>query len=500
MKRFRQLGAIALFASIICLMNNCKKDSPSNNSLSAKDLEINQFIWGGLNYWYLWVDSVPNLLSSTYQNSDAKLNSFLNGYTDHEKLFYDLLYKYEAVDKWSWIVDDYTQLENQLAGISKTFGFDFRLMTYGSAGTSVLGYVRYVLKNSPADLAGVKRGDIFIKVDDQPITKTNYQTLLFNRDSYKLSFATIVSNTITPNNKSVTLTSVEMQENPVFLDTVYNISSNKIGYLVYNGFYPDFDVALNSVFKKFKDAGIQNLILDLRYNGGGSIQSAIYLASMIYGPYTTKVFTKTKYNKQITGEILSDPRGGPSYFLEHFIDTIARQNASSSPTTINSLGLNKLYVITTGGTASASELVINGLKPYMNVVVIGTNSVGKYVGSTTVKDYTSSHVVNPDHKWAMQPIILKLSNANDESDYVNGFTPKVVVDERNYVANMLQLGDVNEPLLKAALNDLQGLSQQSAVVKSALVYREDLGDSKDYRPHAKEMYQNTGKINLLKKQ
>ena len=493
MKWIKHLWVIVIFALLLCLISNCKKDSiaPPPAKLTAADsanlisLEINQFIWNGLNYYYLWVDSVPKLSPKYFQNDTNKWNTFLRPYSDHEKLFNDLLYK-NTVDKWSWIVDDYTVLENELQGITKTMGFDFGLVRYGT-GTNVFGFVRYVLPNSPASAAGLKRGDIFTKVDDQQITTSNYQTLLFNKDSYKLSFADIISNNITPNNRQANLTAIQLQENPVYLDTVYTINNNKIGYLVYNGFYPDFDVNLNDVFKTFKGANIQNLILDLRYNGGGSIQSAINLASMIYSTNHSKIFAKTKYNNQLQADILK--YYGTSYFTDYFTDTIARQTPTGSPTSITSLGLSQLYVITTNNTASASELVINGLKPYVNVVTIGTNSIGKYVGSITVKDYDSKGNVNPYHKWAMQPIVLKISNANDVSDYVNGFTPKVVINEINYLASMLPLGDVNEPLLKAALNDLQGLQQQLSMVKSTLAIQK-VADSKDFRPHSQEMFRD----------
>lgn len=489
MKIFNHIIVIVVVIFLIGFTSNCKKDTPAPAPLTAEErisLNTNQFIWGGLNYWYLWVDSVPALALATYQNDTNKLNAFLKPYTDHEKLFNDLLYKKSTVDKWSWIVDDYTVLENELQGITKTMGFDFGLVRYGS-GTNVLGFVRYVYPNSPASTAGLKRGDIFTKVDDQQITTANYQTLLFSKDNFKLSFADVSGSSIVPNTRSVTITAIEMQENPVFLDTVYTINSNKIGYLVYNGFYPDYDVDLNNVFKKFKAANIQNLILDLRYNGGGSIQTAIYLSSMIYSTDHSKIFAKTKYNKQVQADIIK--YYGSGYFTNYFTDTIARKTSNGSPTTINSLGLSKLYVITTGSTASASELVINGLKPYINVVTIGTNSVGKYVGSITVKDEDSKGNVNPNDKWAMQPIVLKISNANDVSDYVNGFTPKVTVNEINYLGSLLPLGDVNDQLLKAALNDLQGLPQQSAILKSTSVFQK-IADSKDFRPHAKEMYKD----------
>ena len=479
---------IILLISISLFTTNCKKDHPDTNGESTKiKSEINEFIWGGLNYWYLWVDSVPKLSQSYYQNNVNNLNAFLAPYTDHEKLFNYLLYKQNVVDKWSWIVKDYNVLDNELQGITKSMGYDFGLLRYGS-GNNVFGYVRYVYPNSPALAAGIKRGDVFTKVDGQQITVSNYLTLLLNKDSYKLSFADIVSYSpyVVPNTRQVSITAEVLQENPIFMDTVFTVNNKKIGYLIYNGFYPDFDNQLNDVFKKFKDANIQKLILDLRYNGGGSIQSAIYLASMIYSTNTSKVFAKTKYNNAVQAEIQN--YYGTNYFTDYFTDTIARATPAGAPTTITSLGLTSLYVITTGSTASASEMVINGLKPYINVVTIGTNTVGKYVGSITIKDRDSTGIVNPDHTWAMQPIVLKVSNANNISDYTNGFTPNVNVDELNYLGNLLPLGNTSEALLYATIQYINN-NVFSSKTKSELAFQK-IADAKDLLPHSKEMYRD----------
>ena len=499
MKKFNPLRITALFIMLSFLVTNCKKDnnSPSTTETPAVKLEINQFIWGNLNYWYYWVDSVPKLSESYFQGNINNLNSFLNTYSDHEKLFNDLLYTKR--DKWSWIVDDYTVLENELQGTTLSMGFDFGLVIYGSAGTNVFGYVRYIYPNtSLANNAGIKRGDIFTTVNGQQITVSNYQDLLFNQTSqtsYKLGLATIVNNTITPNGKQVTIIPQQLQEDPVFLDTVYTINSNKIGYLVYNGFYPGFDVELNNAFAKFKANNVQSLILDLRYNGGGSIQSAVNLSSMIYGTNSSNIFATTQYNSTVQADIIN--YYGAGYLIDHFTDTIARATASGSPTTITSLGLNQLYVITSKSTASASELVINGLKPYINVTTVGDTTVGKNVGSITITDMDSTGAINPNNKWAMQPIVLKIFNSLGKSDYSSGFFPKVVVDELRYLSNLLPLGDTNEPLLKAALNDLQGLPQTS-MTKSASAFKK-LADLKDMIPHSKEMYSKLNFSKLHKK-
>ena len=119
--------------------------------------------------------------------------------------------------------------------------------------------------------------------------------------------------------------------------------------------------------------------------------------------------------------------------------------------------LNRLYILTSGGTASASELIINGLRPYMSSVkLIGTTTYGKNVGSITLydspnNDYVNESKANSSHKFAMQPIVFQSFNKNGESDYIQGFNPDILVDESNYWNAILPLGDRNEALLRSCV-------------------------------------------------
>ena len=440
--------------------------------------------------YYLWVDQVPSLSASKYSNKDT-LNGFLNQYTDPEKLFYDLLYKYKTIDKWSFIVNDINTINDWISGTSKTMGFDFGLYQIGTSN-NIFGFVRYVLKGSPADLAGVKRGDIFIKINDQQLTVSNYQSLLYSLDQYKISFATIVNSTITPSNRSLNLTAVQLQENPIFMDTTYNVNGSIVGYLVYNQFNSDFDIQLNNEFNKLKNQGVTKLIVDLRYNGGGAVTTAIYLASMIYSTDKSKVFVKSQYNSLLQNYFVQTY--GASSLLDYFTDKIVKTDKTSE-TPINSLGINVIYFITSDNTASASELLINGLKPYMQVKIVGTETTGKYVGSTTLQDMDSTGTVNSKDPWAMQPIVVKIANSQGVTDYVNGLTPDIRAEED--VANMLPFGDQNETLLQAALNDLKGLPQKGLMLKSAALGLKKVIDSKALKPFSKDMYINPDHLKQL---
>jgi len=236
------------------------------------------------------------------------------------------------------------------------------------------------------------------------------------------------------------------QTNPIQLNTIFEIDGQKIGYLMYNQFVSSFDNELNDVFGSFKAAGVTDLILDLRYNPGGSITSCIYLASMIAGDRGAAIFSKEQWNSKLMAYWQEN---NPSRLTDRL--TAVMQGGVA----INSLNLDRVFVLTTSRSASASELLINGLAPHIGVVQIGDTTVGKNVGSITIYDYIDNDGnKNPNHKYAMQPIVLKIANSEGFSDYTNGLTPDITLKES--FSNAGVLGDLEEPLLSRALEEILG--------------------------------------------
>ena len=477
-----RFGAIIL---IFALLFNCKKDNVSTKvptNVVIKDTSIvNRFIYTGLQTYYLWEDSIPNLKATKYNNADT-LNAYLNSYNDPQKFFTSLLYQSGTVDKWSFLVNDSTTISNWIAGISKSMGYDFWYSQLGTTSNVVI-IVKYVFKGSPAEKAGLKRGDLFLKVNGTQLTLSNWdQYLLNNPTTYTLSMASISNNTVSLNGKSLTMTAVTLQENPILMDTVLTVGNYKVGYLVYNGFNSDFDLQLNQVFQDFKSAAIDKLIVDLRYNGGGSVQTATYLASMIYGTATSKVFYTEQYNPLVQAYYQSTD---PTSLSNNFVSQIAATSTTAA-TPINALNLSSLYVIMTDGTASASELLINGLTPYMNVFKVGSNTVGKYVASVTIQDWETNGTVNPKDPYVMQPIIVRIANSQGVTNFRNGLTPDYSIQED--VANLMPFGDPNETLLKPVLDQIQGIPLSSVSLKSTQLGLKKLGDSHSYRIFPQSMY------------
>ena len=491
MKRISPLLTIFLFVSIVFVSCNKDDDEIINPIVDDTKLDnpINNFVWKAMNSWYNWQPNVTNLADTKDDNLESYY-TFLNSYATPEDLFDNLLYDAGNTDRYSWFIDDYNDQNASFRGINDAYGFEFDLAKLCTTCNEVIGYVTYVVPNSPASDANMKRGDMFYKFDGIELNLDNYGVVNNFYDgeitSISLEFNTIDNGVIVPNNVEANLIIREVVENPVFYsDVITNDAGTKIGYLVYNGFKYTFHEELNNVFANFKSEGITELVLDLRYNGGGSVLTSAYLASMIYGGASeSEVFAKLIYNSKHSDE------GGYYPFFDTAYIYDKDGEYSGNEVNINRLNsITRLYVITSGNTASASEMIINGLTPYLSEVVkIGTTTYGKNVGSVTLydsPDFTKSGV-NTAHTNAMQPIVFQIYNKLDESDYTQGFTPDYEVFER---ASLIKpFGDLEEPLLKTALDLISGVSSKSNLAKTQKLEYLEIFRSLDTKKHAKEMY------------
>jgi C-terminal processing protease CtpA/Prc len=440
-----------------------------------KAVPVNDFIWKGLNLYYLWKAEVPELADDRF-SSQAALNSYLEGFSSPQSLFNSLLYQRNVVDRWSVLVPDFRVLENSLQGVYKSNGVEFGLVYKNPNSSEIFGYVRYILPGSDAASKDIQRGDIFYAINGTPLTETNYQDLL-NNDSYTLNLADYDGGNITPNGDTVSLTKMEYAENPIYTVNVIQEGSRTIGYIMYNGFFSEYDSQLNDAFGQLASAGVTDLVLDLRYNSGGAVRTATRLASMITGQFTGQLFAKYRWNDRLQNYYESN---NPGVLEEKFV------SQASGVGSFNSLQLNKVYILTTRSTASASELVINCLSPYIDVVTVGTKTTGKNVASVTLYDSPDFTKNNRDgsHRYAMQPIVSKLVNKENFGEYTDGLSPDIEVPE-NY-GNLGVLGDKNEPLLAAAIADItsQGRPGWNIPQKEHRYFK----DSKKMHRFGSEMY------------
>jgi C-terminal processing protease CtpA/Prc len=447
------------------------------------DVVVQDFMWKAMNLWYFWQADVPNLADDAFTTSE-EYTSFLASESDPGAFFNNRLRFSE--DRFSFFNEDYTELTQGLVGISRNNGMEFGLIQY-TGSPNLFGYVRYILPNSDASTKEIGRGDLFTGVDGVTLTSENYRDLLYGENAtYTLNMADIEGNDIVPNGREVTLTKEEdFQEDPIFITDIFeNVGGETVGYLMYNSFVGDFNRDLNDAFGFFASQGVTALVLDLRYNLGGSANSARLLASMIYGTNTDEVFAEQQWNEYIQGVLTEDD---PDALKDYFASAV------TSGVPLNTLNLDRVYILTTRSTVSASELVINGLRPYIDVITIGSTTRGKNEFSLTLVDNRDEAYVyragtesgiNSENSWAIQPLTGRMKNANGAFGDPNGFTPDVEIPED--LGNLGVLGDPNEPLLARALQEISGVAAKRVILPS--MPAEAFTSSKFFLPTKDNMY------------
>lgn len=445
----------------VVYVNDANIEGKASIGSISNNQYVNNWIYEEMNIYYLWNDLIPK-----------KPNFELNPY----KFFDSLLNKYDENtnpegDRDSWIQENYAELIKSLSGVkSDEIGFEYMLVAVNEARTKYYALVTYPKKGSDAYAKGIERGRFITAVDGKDITLTNYRSIFSGSGNKSLS---IKDWHYDENRKEYILKdsnpiSVKMEENfaeiPVYMDSVYNINGTKIGYMVYNFFAEDndddshdYDRLLMDRLKSIQDDGATEMILDLRYNGGGSVSTAIALASaLVKDRSTDKVLVTAEYNDLVHAAFKKEY--GADYNKDFFIDKIEYGRKEIK---VPNLNLSRLYVLVSGSSASASEFIINGLKPYMDVILIGETTYGKNVGSISLfkKD-------DPKNKWGMQPIIVKFYNSLGESDFTTGFEPDFEVDEFTALDNRLvKFGDTEDPLLSVALDKITGGPKARSVVR-----------------------------------
>jgi carboxyl-terminal processing protease len=409
--------------------------------------EVNQWMYEIMNDAYFWYASMP---SGSALDKTLKPTGF----------FEKLVYQRTSIDRFSKVTNDTDALEKEFNGVSKIFGLSYTLAYLDDTKTSLGLFLNLVVKGSPAEAAGLKRGDIILKVNGGQLTASNYQTLLADAQTAEFTLGTLTNGKITASGTTVSVTKAEVSENPIAFSTV--IPKPKygkvIGYLVYTQFVPGtemdekkYDNELRKVFADFKTKGVNELVLDLRFNPGGYTSSAETLASLIGKDVSpSKIFYKEKWNDKYA-----------TYWKKKKGIDALNVNFTNEANNIGA-SLSRVFVLTSNGTASASELVINGLKPYMEVITIGTHTAGKNLFGALIGDDRKRW------KWGVYVMLGQTANVHDQSDYgtVNGITPTYVLEDSSVPFEAF--GNENETLFRKAL-DIMGIPANEGGRLSATV-------------------------------
>ncbi len=414
----RPASILLLFAaSMLVCFSSCSDDDPDDIEFEGEWKEVNKWIYERMTDYYLWYDEIP---------SQKKLD----GMADPDELFYNLLSRKDGKD---YLDEDgqtrhyyYSYLTAKGSSSKSYMGEDislgFEYQTYYNDQKQYSLRVLYVLPDSPAEIAGIKRGDWVVRIDGNDVS-TALISSLDNGSTHTLGLSDEFRGTV---NRTVSVTARAVTDNPVYEDKIITYNGQEVAYLMYNHFNPSetgtgdgaFNASLREAFAGFKNKGVRKLILDLRYNGGGYVDCANLLAGMIVPEASLgDLFCKTTYNMKNKSD------SSEKYFNKGAYTTdIAKYN----------LNLDEVYIITSSRSASASELVIAGLQPYMDVIIIGDRTEGKNVGSINFSD--------SKYDWELQPIVCTVTNKNNY-EYSSG----IPADFEVIVDNKIPLGVIGHP-------------------------------------------------------
>ncbi|GGH05609.1 peptidase S41 [Sphingobacterium alkalisoli] len=466
----KKIATQILILAFLGTMLSCKKDSPptldddgidkSTTYLSNEnENKLRDSVWYYYKVLSLWEEYIPPRDINKIDEENYLRNNFTQYFERSENVLSYLMgltkvdpSTGEPIDRYSFI-DRQGVVSGELeGGVATDFGMYVFYLQTASSGNNADLYVRMVDADSPADKAGIKRGDRIASINDHSdIDYESQKAQDFAFINTALSSSSMRLDLIKPDGSAeiVSINSTEYPFNPVVIDKVITQNGKKIGYLAFSSFISlvienteipsTMHGIFEAVFQKFESQGIDELIVDLRYNGGGIVNTAEYLANKIVpASGNGKLMSTYKINRYLE----ADPD-----IKKEFEDVYFAKS--------NALNLARVYFLVTSSSASASELLINSLKPYMNVQVIGTyawkedgtriseNTYGKPVG------FFELNLLNKS--LALYAASFQTFNAANEGDYFSGLVPTAHVSEFD---NFYDFGDERESMLAIALGHI----------------------------------------------
>ena len=449
--------------ALTMLLPGCRKYEPTNeqnqmdNQLDKETRSqrkyVNMFAWNVMDTYYLWRDEIASALQKweTWEEPIQKVA--------------DIRYKDASgkdIDRWTMLTDDYSSFHGDVSGHTRTLGMDFVLYYYDQAQKQICAVVTYTYADSPAEAAGLKRGDVILTIGGREMTKDNYQQLvmdgLLGGGTVKVGLH---------NGKTVTLTAVDMYENPVQTVTILQNQAGKtVGYLHYTSFTLDSCNELTEVFRYFVEEGIDDMVLDLRYNGGGYVITEEVLASMLAPVKEVEagsVFSQEVYNSKLA-EVMDEE---PSRFKTSFKFKSGGQVYDFSTAGANP-DLPRLYVLATGSSASASESLVCCLRPYMDIILIGEQTGGKYCAGfmmeakdwyddvkTSLEAGEYARALPYVDNWGMYVMYARYADCNGVTlSMPDGIAPDVEAEDDPL--DGYELGNPRETMLSIALDLIDG--------------------------------------------
>ena len=378
--------------------------------------------WTGRDLWidsvmreeYLWFEDIPDSKNVNYFLApEAFLKSIRS-----------------SLDK------DYSSVDTLYATPTPSYGFDYSLYRISGNDTAFNALITYVIPGSPAAEVGLKRGEWIMKVNDDFITKKT-EELLKEGESRKLLMGEYSAQENEAGETEGVITSYGEANLPASRPVedvtipAYDVLTGGVGYLAYNSFSAEDNSELLRLSQYYKENNVKEFVLDLRYNAGGAMD-CVQLMATILAP--------------------ADKLGSTLASLEYSQKQMSKDRELTFDNQLlqggNNLNLSKVYILTSSTTAGAAEMLINCLKPYMTVVLVGATTKGENVATASFS--------SDKFQWILRPVVCEVFNSEGKADYSTGFTADYAVNSLQDFAKVLPLGNPNEEMLSAALGIIDG--------------------------------------------
>jgi C-terminal processing protease CtpA/Prc len=400
---------------------------------------------------YLWYREIVNVDSSNYATAGDYFSALLVRTRD----------RFSFVESQA-VIDAFFQ-SGEVVGYGAKF-------VRGSNGRLRVAYSE---PGSPARLAGVDRGTQIFNINGTPegqLGRNAFLAALYPAKSGDTNNFDVLDPGAV-NTRRVTLSATAVVGSPVLMHQVLTApqSGRKVGYMVFNNHTANAEGPLSGAMAQFAAAGIDDLVLDMRYNGGGYLYVASEVGYMIGGaPTRGQVFEQLRFNDKHP-EKTSNPANSLQFF-----------DTDSNNAVLPTLGLTRVFVLTGAGTCSASESIINALSPFVTVITVGGATCGKPYGFIQRNNCGTAYFA----------IEFDGVNSAGQGGYVNGFLPTcAAADDLEH-----QFGDGNERLLKTALAyQSSGSCPASALTQAPSALYAPQAVREIYQPPWREMRLLTGR-------
>jgi carboxyl-terminal processing protease len=345
-------------------------DSGGTAAANCATLGQCTFVRDALQSYYYWYGELPNPDPGSFASPEAYLEAV----------------RYRALDSsFSYITSKASS--DAFYSDSQFIGFG---LSYTRTGDTELRLAQ-TFPGSPAADAGMDRGDTLLSVNGKSVAdllRSGEIATIFGAEQVGVT-ADVTWRDLAGRQTSATLSKRLVTIPTVSQTAVLSAGSSRVGYIHFRNFVQPSVEALNTAFTQIRDQGATELVLDLRYNGGGLVSVAQHLAGLIAGPpLVGQVFVQFTHNDKQS----------------------SRNTAYNFEAKPQALAASRLVVIATRGSASASEAIVNGLRPYMDVKVVGDATYGKPVGQYGF-DFCEK---------VLYPVAFLVTNARGEADYFDG--------------------------------------------------------------------------------